>query len=54
VAEAPKLTEELAKQDAAYEPLLPIEKKLIGWSFAIGVGGLVFLWWVSHTFFGGH
>jgi hypothetical protein len=31
----PNLREELAK--AAVEPLLPIEKKLIGWSLAIGI-----------------
>jgi hypothetical protein len=31
----PDLREELAK--AAVEPLLPIEKKLIGWSLAIGI-----------------
>lgn len=54
MAESPKLTEELAKQDAEYEPLLPIEKKLIRWSFIIGIGGLIFLWWISNTFFGGH
>jgi hypothetical protein len=54
MAEGPKLTEELAKQDAEYEPLLPIEKKLIGWSFGIGFGGLAFLWWLSNAFFGGH
>ena len=35
----------------AYEPLLPVEKKLIGWSIALGVIGLAFLIWVSYTFF---
>jgi hypothetical protein len=24
-------------QDAPYEPLLPVEKKLIGWSLGIGI-----------------
>ena len=30
-------------QNAEYEPLLPIEKKLIGWSLGIGVTLLVIL-----------
>jgi hypothetical protein len=34
-----------------YEPLLPIEKKLIGWSIALGVVLLGALTWVSYTFF---
>ncbi|MFZ5998782.1 MAG: hypothetical protein ACOYW7_15035 [Nitrospirota bacterium] len=50
----PKLSEELKKMDAEYEPLLPVEKKLIGWSVGLGVGLLFFLYWVSNTFFGGH
>lgn len=33
------------------EPLLPIEKKLIGWSLALGAGLLVVLIVVSRTFF---
>jgi hypothetical protein len=48
-----KLIDELQKME--YEPLLPIEKKLIGWSIGIGVVALGFLVWVSYTFFpGGH
>jgi hypothetical protein len=39
---------ELAK--AEYEPLLPIEKKLIGWSFGIGIALLVILIAVNHLF----
>jgi hypothetical protein len=35
--EEPKLSEELEKME--YEPLLPVEKKLILWSIAAGVGG---------------
>jgi hypothetical protein len=31
----PELREEL--RNAAVEPLLPIEKKLVGWSLAIGL-----------------
>ena len=34
-----------------YEPLLPVEKKLIGWSLGIGVVSLGILVWVSYTFF---
>ena len=43
------LLDEMQKME--YEPLLPVEKKLIGWSIALGVIGLVFLIWLSHTFF---
>jgi hypothetical protein len=32
-----KIADELKKMDAAYEPLLPIEKRLIAWSLAIGI-----------------
>ena len=39
---------ELAK--AEYEPLLPIEKKLIGWSLGIGSALLVILIAVNHLF----
>ncbi len=49
MAEQPKLAEELKKME--YEPLLPIEKKLIGWSIVLGVGGLALLVWISYTFF---
>jgi hypothetical protein len=48
-----KLIDELQKME--YEPLLPIEKKLIGWSIGIGVVSLGILVWISYTFFpGGH
>jgi hypothetical protein len=40
--------EELRK--AAVEPLLPIEKKLIGWSLGIGLVLLVALAIVNHLF----
>jgi hypothetical protein len=53
MAEQPKLSEELKKME--YEPLLPVEKKLIGWSIGLGVSLLFILYWVSATFFpGGH
>jgi len=44
-----RLIDELQKM--AYEPLLPVEKKLIGWSIAIGVISLAVLVWLSYTFF---
>ncbi|HVY56937.1 MAG TPA: hypothetical protein VHA77_03715 [Xanthobacteraceae bacterium] len=34
----------------ANEPLLPIEKKLIGWSLGIGVALLIVLAVVNHLF----
>jgi len=47
--EEPKLADELKKMP--YEPLLPIEKKLIGWSIGLGVVLLGILVWISYTFF---
>jgi hypothetical protein len=35
---------------AAVEPLLPIEKKLIGWSLGLGVGLLIILIAINHFF----
>jgi hypothetical protein len=35
---------------AAAEPLLPIEKKLIGWSLGLGIGLLIILIGVNHFF----
>jgi hypothetical protein len=40
--------EELRK--APVEPLLPVEKKLVGWSLGIGVGLLVILAIVNHLY----
>ncbi len=49
----PKIAEELKKME--YEPLLPVEKKLISYSLIIGAALLGLLVWVSYTFFpGGH
>ena len=42
------LAEEL--RNAKAEPLLPIEKKLIGWSLGLGVGLLIVLATVNHFF----
>jgi len=44
-----KIKSEMEKME--YEPLLPIEKKLIAWSLILGVVLLVGLVWVSYTFF---
>ena len=49
--EQPRLAEEMEKMEAEYEPLLPVEKKLIIWSISLGVGLLGLLTWVSYTFF---
>jgi hypothetical protein len=42
----PDIRKEL--QNAPVEPLLPIEKKLIGWSLGIGLVLLVILMLVNH------
>jgi len=44
----PNVRDELSK--AEYEPLLPIEKKLIGWSLGISIGLLVVLAIVNKLF----
>lgn len=49
MAEQPKLAEELQKME--YEPLLPVEKQLIGWSVGLGTVLLVVLYLVSAFFF---
>jgi hypothetical protein len=49
MADQPKLAEELKKME--YEPLLPIEKQLVGWSVGIGTVLLVVLYGVSVMFF---
>ena len=46
-----KFHEELSKME--WEPLLPIEKKLIGWSIGLGIVLLFLLYWVSGVFFPG-
>jgi hypothetical protein len=47
--ESPKLAEELQKMQ--YEPLLPIENKLVGWSVLLGLLLLGALMWISRAFF---
>ena len=49
--EQPRVGEEMRKM--AHEPLLPIEKKLIGWSFGLGVVLLIVLVFVSKAFLKG-
>ncbi len=49
--ENPDLVKELGQMDEEYEPLLPIEKKLIAWSIIIGVVALGVLVFLSHTYF---
>ena len=46
--EQPKIGQEMQKM--AYEPLLPVEKKLIAWSFGLGVVLLVVLVAVARAF----
>jgi len=50
-APEPKLTEELQKM--AYEPLLPIEKKLIVGSILLGLSLLGTLVWLNQALFHG-
>jgi len=45
----PRLSDEIKKME--YEPLLPIEKKLIGWSIIIGLVLIVVLVWISRALF---
>jgi cell division protein FtsL len=47
--EETKISEELEEME--YEELLPVEKKLILWSIAVGIILLGILIWVSYTFF---
>ena len=47
----PKFAEEMQKM--AYEPLLPIEKKLIVWSLSLGVTLFVVLVLISRAFIHG-
>ncbi|MFC2084023.1 hypothetical protein ACFLS9_03115 [Bacteroidota bacterium] len=44
-----KIADELKKME--YEPLLPIEKKLLTWSIGLGIVLLGILIWISYTFF---
>ena len=46
--EQPRIAEEMQKMP--YEPLLPIEKKLIGWSLGLGIALLIVLLAVARLF----
>ncbi len=48
-AQEPKISEELEKMP--YEPLLPIEKKLILWSVLLGLFLLGSLMWLNQALF---
>lgn len=48
MSEEPDFRSELDK--AEIEPLLPVEKKLIGWSLGIGVALLAMLAVINHLF----
>jgi hypothetical protein len=45
----PNIRQEMQKMP--YEPLLPIEKRLIGWSLTVGVVLMVILIFISRTYF---
>jgi hypothetical protein len=47
MAEEPKIGEELKKMRQEYEPLLPVEKKLVAWSLGIGLALLAVLYLAS-------
>ena len=46
----PKFAEEI--REMQHEPLLPVEKKLIGWSITLGVVLIGALMWLSKVLFG--
>ena len=45
--EEPKIAAEIKKMREDYEPLLPVEKKLIAWSLGLGLALLGILYCVS-------
>lgn len=49
--DGPKIVDELEKME--YEPLLPVEKKLIAYSIVLGTVLLGLLVWISYRFFPG-
>jgi hypothetical protein len=46
----PRVGEELRKMESEYEPLLPIERKLIWYTFSTGVVLLIILVFLSRMF----
>jgi hypothetical protein len=49
IANEARLSEELKAMQ--WEPLLPVEKKLIAWSITLGIVLLGLLVWASYVFF---
>jgi hypothetical protein len=49
MTQQPKFIDELKKME--YEPLLPVEKKLIVGSLVLGIALLGLLIWISRVFF---
>ena len=49
VDEQPKLIDEIKKMEC--EPLMPVEKRLIGWSIGLGIALLGLLILISRAFF---
>ncbi len=45
----PRISDELRKMESEYEPLLPIETKLIWYTFSVGVVLLVLLVLISRV-----
>jgi hypothetical protein len=43
-----KIADELKKMDDAYEPLLPVEKRLIAWSLGLGLALIGILVALNH------
>jgi hypothetical protein len=51
MTEKPKLSEEMSRMQEEYEPLLPVEKKLIATSLILGTVLIGILLFISYTFF---
>ena len=47
MSDTPRLGDELKRLQQEYEPLLPVEKKLIGWSLGLGLALLLILYAAS-------
>jgi hypothetical protein len=45
MSQAPKIADEIKKMP--YEPLLPVEKRLIAWSLGLGIALLALLIWLT-------
>lgn len=47
MADTPRIGDELKRMQQEYEPLLPVEKRLIRWSLGLGLALLLILYAVS-------